>query len=58
METAPALVNLIDSGLGTHLLVNVSEHVTVKQVWLQGFIVKTAPYLRLQPKREGVIFKQ
>ena len=62
METAPALVNLIDSGLGTHLLVNVSEHVTVKQVIvilrLQGFIVKTAPYLRLQPKREGVVFKQ
>ena len=47
METAPALVKLMDSGLGTHLLVNVSEHVTLKQVivilWLQGFIVENHP---------------
>ena len=47
METAPALVKLMDSGLGTHPLVNVSEHVTFKQVivilWLQGFIVKNHP---------------
>ena len=47
METAPALVKLMDSGLGTHLLVNVSEHVTLKQVTvipqLQGFIVENHP---------------
>ena len=28
METAPALVKLVEAGLGAHLLVNVSEHVT------------------------------
>ena len=27
METAPALVKLIENGLGAHPLVNVSEHV-------------------------------
>ena len=27
METAPALVKLMGSGLGAHLLVNVSKHV-------------------------------
>ena len=28
METAPALVKLVEGGLGAHPLVNVSEHVT------------------------------
>ena len=30
METAPALVKLMETGLGAHPLVNVSEHVTIK----------------------------
>ena len=29
METAPALAKLMEYGLGTHPLVNVSEHVTI-----------------------------
>ena len=29
METAPALVKLMECGLGAHPLVNVSEHVTI-----------------------------
>ena len=62
METAPALVNLMDSGLGTHPLVNVSEHVTLKQVivilWLQGFVVENHPIPEGVAKREGVVFKQ
>ena len=28
METAPALVKLMENGLGAHPLVNVSEHIT------------------------------
>ena len=28
MEAAPALVKLMESGLGAHPLVNVSEHIT------------------------------
>ena len=31
MEAAPALVKLMEYGLGAHPLVNVSEHVTIKQ---------------------------
>ena len=31
METATALVKLMEYGLGAHPLVNVSEHVTIKQ---------------------------
>ena len=31
MKTAPALVKLMEYGLGAHPLVNVSEHVTIKQ---------------------------
>ena len=31
METAPALVKLMENGLGAHPLVNVSKHVTIKQ---------------------------
>ena len=42
MEVAPVLVNLMDSGLGTHPLVNVSGQVIVI-LWLQGFIVKNHP---------------
>ena len=29
METAPALVKLVEGGLGAHPLVNVSEHVAI-----------------------------